>query len=163
MPETERAGIKKKWRLVLERAEKVKGRIEALGGQVGRANIGDEGVEDSIRRRGGSLNEITAPLWREPSDWEFQLGKEGAFRDGSQPQLDKGQLALDPEWAEVLPEAWIDLGNQDPRWILRQGPGADCSIVAGMGVCVEHNRRWKTTVSVNNSGYTSLIMMNSLV
>ncbi|ORY29529.1 hypothetical protein BCR39DRAFT_531983 [Naematelia encephala] len=146
VPESERLAIKKKWRLVLERAEKIKLRIAQLGDQVGRAAVGDAGEEDNIVRRGGIINGVVTEIWNEagPSCSEFTLGKQGVWTDASQPPLAKEQIALSPEWAEIDKDSWNVTEENSSRWMVKQGPGADCSVVAGLGVCMEHNRLWGT-------------------
>lgn len=134
--------IKKRWRLVLERAEKVKKRIEDLGGHVGKVGAGDEAEEQAIRIRGGLTNGVKLDLWSAPSSSMFK----GMKAVESQPELAKEQEAMDPEWAEMDPAAWDQHLTTD-RWLVRQGPGADCSVVAGVGACLDHNRRFGTTVS----------------
>ena len=135
--------MKKKWRLVLERAEKVKARVEELGGQVGKADVGEVGEEQGVLRRGGVMNGVQMELWIEPSEREWK----GLFRDGSQPELANEQKALQAEWAELSETAW-DVGRGKlERWVVRQGPVADCSVVAALGVCMDHNRRYASTVS----------------
>jgi len=142
LPEYERSNAKKRWRLVLERAEKVKKRIEDLGGHVGKVGAGDEVEEEAVMTRGGVMNGVKLDSWREPSASTFRTPVEALER---QPELAKEQEALDPEWAPVNPSSWdIELGQS--KWVVRQGPGADCSVVAGLGACLEHNRRWNTTV-----------------
>jgi len=132
---------------VLERAEKVKRRVEEFGGQVGRAEIGDEGEEGAARRRGGVMNGVQIDMWVEPSEREWSIGKEGVFRDSRQPELADEQKALNAEWAELPTSTWDVDEEKHIRLIVQQGPGADCSVVAGLGVCIEHNRKWGTTVS----------------
>lgn len=143
IPENDRPGIKKKWRLVLERAEKVKKRIEDLGGHVGKVGVGDEVEEEAIVRRGGHVNGSNLDLWSEPRSSTF-AGKGGEV--GHQPELAKEQEALDPEWAEVDVGAWDEKLGEGRR-VIRQGPGADCSVVAGFGACLEHDRDWGTKVT----------------
>lgn len=143
VPAQDVLGIKKKWRLVLERAEKVKKRAEELGGHVGRAGMGDEGEEAAVVRRAGRLHGIETELWRIPSDREFV----GEPWRGVQPELAEEQIKLRAEWAETPREAWKAQMDKGRRWVVRQGVGADCSVVAGLGVCLEHDRRWGTSVS----------------
>jgi calpain-7 len=155
VPESERAGIKKKWRLVLDRAEKVKARVEELGGHVGKVDVGDEGVEEDIRRRGGRMNGLELGLWREPAEREFR-GE--VYRDAAQPDLADEQVRLGAELAPVENEAWdvrMPTGQAE-RWVVTQGAGADCSVVAGIGVCLEHNKRWKRRVSRPRRALTQL-------
>lgn len=138
----DRHTVTKKWRLVLERAEKVKKRILELGGRVGAAEIDDEAEEAAVCRRASRFNNIVAEPWRAPPpDREFVGDR---YRDLTQPELADEQLARDPEWEEVTPSLW-DLKGSD--WQVSQGPGADCSVTAGIGSCLAHNQRWGTTVS----------------
>jgi hypothetical protein len=132
--------VQRKWRLVLERAEKVKRRIEGLGGRVGAASVDEEAEEAAVVRRGARINGFQAALWRAPPDFEFA----GAvWSDARQPDLAAEQLALSPEWAPVPASAW----DAPPgMWEVRQGPGADCSVTAGLGACIAHNARWGTMV-----------------
>ncbi|TXT11061.1 hypothetical protein VHUM_01812 [Vanrija humicola] len=141
----DRTQVSRKWRLVLERAEKVKRRVEELGGRVGSTEIDDEAEEAAVIRRGSRINGANAEVWRgPPPDREFTLSaKEGVFRDGLQPELAVEQLALDPEWAELPASAWEDV-EASTSWAVRQGPGADCSITAGLGSSLAHNTRWGT-------------------
>lgn len=143
VPEHEREAIKKRWRLVLERAEKVKRRIESLGGQVGKVEAGDEGVEAAVARRSGAINGLQLDEWRgDPPDTWFE-GEDGQFREEREPDMPD----VDVIWQEVDRGAWdIDMGKVE-RWTVRQGTGADCSVAAGLGVCIEHNRLWDTKVS----------------
>ena len=144
VPESERATVKRKWRLVLERAEKVKRRIEELGGQVRKPEASDEGQEQAVLRRGIEINGIRAERWSVPSDSAFS-GATFTDPDG-QPELAKEQEELSPEWIEPPRDTWgVQLRKH--RWLVGQGPGADCSVVAGLCSCLEHNRRWNTTVS----------------
>lgn len=141
MPTSERAGVQRKWRLVLERAEKVKKRVEGLGSRVGAAGVDEEAEEAAVVRRGERINGFQASIWRgPPPDFEFS----GApFRDLRQPQLADEQIALGPEWAPLPPAMWE---VEDGKWEVRQGPGADCSVTAGLGACIAHNDRWGTKV-----------------
>lgn len=143
VPDPDKAGIKRKWRLVLERAEKVKNRIEELGGQVGKVGIGDEGEEEAVRRRGGRMNGVDLDRWSLPSNGEFELGR-GVYRAESQPDLAVERDTV--VWREVDEKAWTVVVGEEERWMVNQGAGADCSVVAGLGVCLEHNRRWGTKV-----------------
>ncbi|OCF58147.1 calpain-like protease palB/RIM13 [Kwoniella mangroviensis CBS 10435] len=139
VPAHEVSNIRKKWRLVLERAEKIKYRIESLGGQVGKVEIGDEGEESAVLRRGSRINNLELPLWTgEPSGSEF---REDRFIDDRQPELAEEQLKYNPIWKEVPVEAWSSDKDGD-RWVLKQGPVSDCSVVAAMGVGLEHDRRF---------------------
>ena len=145
VPETETVSVKKKWRLVLERAEKVKRRIEELGGQVGKASIGDEGQEAALIRDGGRINGVYMEAWTQPADWEFVLDKGGSFRDPHQPSLPADQEE-GAEWAEPSPALWTRAATDDAV-VVRQGVGADCSVSAGLTACLNHNRRWASSVS----------------
>ena len=107
----------------------------------------DEGEEDAVRRRGSVMNGVNMESGVEPREDVWRLGKDGAFRDAQQPELADEQIALGPEWAEMPLSAWSTREDKGTRWITKQGPGADCSVVAGLGVCMEHNRRWGTAVS----------------
>ncbi|WVW79913.1 hypothetical protein I302_101883 [Kwoniella bestiolae CBS 10118] len=139
VPLTEVGNIRKKWRLVLERAEKIKNRIESLGGQVGKVEIGDEGEESAVIRRGSRINNIECPVWTgEPRDSEFRGEK---FIDDRQPDLAEEQLIHQPRWRDVPIQSWTENGQED-RWILKQGPVSDCSVVAAMGVGLEHDRQF---------------------
>jgi calpain-7 len=110
---------------------------------VGRAGVGDEGEEAAVVRRGGRLHGIETESWRIPSDREFV----GEPWRGVQPELAEEQIKLRAEWAETPREAWKAQMDKGRRWVVRQGVGADCSVVAGLGVCLEHDRRWGTSVS----------------
>jgi len=143
VPEYERANAKKRWRLVLERAEKVKKRIEDLGGHVGKVGAEDEVEEAAVVARGGNMNGVKLEIWRDPSPGALRAVGEAVE---VQPELAKEQEALDPEWAPLPASAW-DTNLGQGKWVVRQGPGADCSVVAGLGACLEHNSRWNTSVS----------------
>lgn len=140
VPTPERAGIQRKWRLVLDRAEKVKRRIEELGGRVGVVEVDEAAEEAAVLRRGERMNGVQLGIWRVPPDGEF-VGER--FVD-DQPELAQEQIRLDPHWAELPPSAW----EGSSSWNVRQGPGADCSVTAGLGACLAHNSRWGGTVSV---------------
>lgn len=100
----DRSTVTKKWRLVLERAEKVKKRILELGGRVGAAETDDEAEEAAVCRRASRFNNVVAEPWRAPPpDREFVGDR---YRDLTQPELADEQLAHDPEWAEVTPSLW---------------------------------------------------------
>ncbi|WVR04018.1 hypothetical protein IAU60_001017 [Kwoniella sp. DSM 27419] len=145
VPAVESSNVRKKWRLVLERAEKIKARIEALGGQVGRVEVGDQGEEAAVIRRGGHINGVDIPLWTEPTPRLFE-GE--PFVDPSQPELAEEQTCQVPIWSEQPAESW-KVGT-DERWVLQQGPVSDCSVVAAMGVELEHNRQFGTRMAWNN-------------
>jgi len=78
------------------------------------------------------------------------LGKKGVFRVSRQPELSDEQKSLNAEWADSISSSWDVKLDQETQWSVKQGPGADCSVVAGLGVCLEHNRKWSTTVSVES-------------
>lgn len=139
VPAHERDTIKKRWRLVLERAEKVKKRIEDLGGHVARVDPGDEGAEEAVVRRGGVMNGHKLGLWREPSPREFEGGE---FREGEEPDMPD----VDVIWRDIGKEEWDCEVSKDEVWTVRQGTGADCSVAAGLGVSLEHNRLWGSNV-----------------
>ncbi|KAK4687428.1 calpain-7, partial [Tremellales sp. Uapishka_1] len=151
VPSTERANLTKKWRLVLERAEKIKRRIEQLGGQVGKVATEDRLEEDAIRRRGGVVNGVLLEEWRTPSDRGFE-GEQ--WRDERQPELTEDQLSENPVWMAAREDAWKDgeeaemqMGaDKTSKWIISQGRGADCSLVSGLGVCVLYESRWGRSV-----------------
>ena len=126
------------------RAEKVKQRIESLGGKVGKVEIGDEGVEAAVKRRSGLINGLQLSEWTgEPSSREFQTSsKNGAYREDVQPEMPD----VDVEWTKIEDKEWECMIGPGERWTVRQGTGADCSVSAGLGVCIEHNRTWHTTV-----------------
>lgn len=127
----------------MERAEKIKNRIESLGGQVGKVEIGDEGEESAVLRRGSKINNIEVPLWTgEPSEGDFR----DRFVDDRQPELAEEQLKHDPIWKEVPAEAW-SCDKYGDRWVLKQGPVSDCSVVAAMGVGLEHDRHFGNSAS----------------
>lgn len=144
MSAADRPQVQKKWRLVLERAEKVKRRIEELGGRVGTAAVDEEAGEAAVCRRGANMNGIVADIWRaSPPDRDFQ-GE--TYRDSFHLELAEEQLANDPEWAELPASAW-EQDDGSTAWEVKQGPGADCSVTAGLGACLAHNQRWGTSVS----------------
>jgi calpain-7 len=142
VPAHEKEAIRKKWRLVLERAEKVKKRIEGLGGQVAKIDPGDEGTENAVVRRGGLMNGCKLDLWHEPSPREFE-GSE--YREVKEPDMPD----VDVVWKDIGKEEWAcDVGREDV-WTVRQGTGADCSVAAGLGVSLEHNRLWDSKVRLH--------------
>ncbi|WVF66841.1 hypothetical protein IAT40_001583 [Kwoniella sp. CBS 6097] len=137
--------VRKKWRLVLERAEKIKARIESLGSQVGKVEIGDQGEEDAVLRRGGKINGVNVDIWTEPSSRIFE-GEQ--YREGHQPELAEEQIKRDPVWTEVPKESWDAVTGDE--WVMRQGPVSDCSVVAAMGVELGHNRKFGTDLAWSN-------------
>ncbi|WRT65480.1 uncharacterized protein IL334_002423 [Kwoniella shivajii] len=145
VPSNEVVAVKKKWRLVLERAEKVKSRIESLGGHVGKVEIGDTGEEAAVLRRGSRANGVDIPLWVQPNRHDFE-GEQ--YTDSRQPELAEEQLLCDPIWKEVPQEDWKGLDENE--WTVRQGPVADCSVVAAMGVALEHDRQFGTDFGKSN-------------
>ncbi|WWC68846.1 uncharacterized protein I206_102782 [Kwoniella pini CBS 10737] len=145
VPDHDITNIKRKWRLVLERAEKIKSRIESLGGQVGKVEIGDEGEEAAILRRGSKVNGIDVPLWNgEPGSREFE---DERYTEIRQPELADEQIRHNPIWREVPAENW---DNQGDNWILKQGPVSDCSVVAAIGVNLEHDRQFGSSSKIDN-------------
>lgn len=135
--------VQRKWKLVLERAEKVKRRVEELGGRVSNPEVADELEESAVLRRSSRINNVSAEAWRAaPPDREFSSS--APFVDPAQPDLASEQLVLDPEWAELPRGAW-DV-SPSGHWEVRQGPGADCSVTAGLGACLSHNEKWGTKV-----------------
>lgn len=149
VPPSERETIRKRWRLVLSRAEKVKQRIEQLGGKVGKVDIGDEGLEAAVKRRAGLINGIQLLEWTEPTPREFELSSKGSgmgYKEDVQPEMPD----VDVEWTEIPENEWECVIKAQERWTVRQGTGADCSVAAGLGVCIEHNRTWNTNVSVTS-------------
>ena len=121
----------------------MKKRIEDLGGQVAKIDPGDEGLENAVIRRGGLMNGVKLDLWLEPSHWEFE-GSE--YREAVEPDMPD----VDVEWKDLAKEDWeYDVGK-DEIWTVRQGTGADCSVAAGLGVSLEHNRVWDSKVSYDH-------------
>ena len=103
--------------------------------------MSDEVEEEAILHRGGVMNGVHLDMWT-----PGLIRYEG---DIAQPELAEEQEELGPEWADVDPATWsISTSNE---WVVRQGHGADCSVVAGFGACLEHNRRWGTSVSEHNN------------
>lgn len=147
---------------MLERAEKVKSRIEQLGGHVAKAEMGDEGEEVAVLRRGSLINGVAVELWRPPGD-RFDAGE--WYREAVQPESAAAQLDMDPEWKDIQPSSWQQQASNESDWVMRQGPVSDCSIVAAMGVGVKHGEQFGTAVSflqgLKLSGFTDC--RNSLV
>jgi hypothetical protein len=124
----------------------VKQRIEQLGGKVGKVEIGDEGLEAAVKRRSGLINGLQLPEWTDPSPREFEIkAKENGqgYREGKQPEMPD----VDVRWTEIEEKEWDCAIKPEERWTVRQGTGADCSVAAGLGVCIAHNRLWDTKVS----------------
>ncbi|WVQ94450.1 hypothetical protein IAU59_001529 [Kwoniella sp. CBS 9459] len=145
VPANDVPGIRKKWRLVLERAEKIKARIESLGSQAGRVEIGDQGEEGAVLRRGGKINGVNVDLWSEPVNRYFEGER---YREEYQPELAEEQIKRLPVWKEVPPESWDNVSGDE--WVMRQGPVSDCSVVAAMGVELGHNRNFGTDLAWSN-------------
>ncbi|KAL7419785.1 cysteine protease [Cryptotrichosporon argae] len=133
--DTETAAVKKKMRLVLERAEKVKTRLAALGAPAGRVEVG-AGEEDEIVRRSARVNGRELPRWAEPGAREF----EGAMWEQS--MVDTPRDA-EVTWGEPMGE-W---GRRKGKWVVRQGRTADCSVAVALAGCWEHDRRWDSTLA----------------
>ncbi|WWC87652.1 uncharacterized protein L201_002542 [Kwoniella dendrophila CBS 6074] len=145
VPLHEISNIKRKWRLVLERAEKIKGKIENLGSQVGRVEITDQGEELAILRRSSKVNGIDIPLWTsEPCKNEFQSIEK--FIDDRQPELAEEQLKHNPLWKEIPPDCWDTKYSDNSSWILKQGPVSDCSVVVALGVRLEYDKQFKPPI-----------------
>jgi calpain-7 len=104
-------------------------------------DTGDELVESQILDRGARMNGLELQAWREPYKGDFDL-KGARYQEERRTELAQDQVDLGAEWAEVESDAWISR-EKDERVVVTQGAGADCSVVAGMTVCLEHNRRWK--------------------
>ncbi|WWD16725.1 hypothetical protein CI109_101156 [Kwoniella shandongensis] len=141
VPSTEIPTIKKRWRLVLDRAEKIKSRVEQLGGQVGKAEVGDAGEEAAILRRGGKVNGLDLPFWVEPKESWF-VG-EHEYRDEVQPELAEEQIKAQAEWRELPVDTW-DQNSEEDGFSMRQGPIGDCSVVVAIGVKLQHNKDFGT-------------------
>ncbi|ORX36377.1 hypothetical protein BD324DRAFT_651615 [Kockovaella imperatae] len=144
--EQDKAQIRKKWRLVLERAEKVKKKIESLGGSVGKALMTDEGEEEKIKARSSTLNGIKAEIW-EGHGIQAELRDTKPYIDGLQPELTDEAAKLDHSWHAQPDSHWGRDINKTDRWVARQGLGADCSVVAALSGCMEHNRKWGTNLA----------------
>ncbi|EIW69089.1 hypothetical protein TREMEDRAFT_39376 [Tremella mesenterica DSM 1558] len=152
VPSSDVSAVKKKWRLVLERAEKIKRRVEELGGQVGKASVGDEGEEKAVLRRGRKINSYEFEEWVEPSSREFDIGEEGRWK-GDELALPHREGPVD--WLESTNLSWTGFEEKmrrrgQGRCVVRQGIGADCSIAAALTVCLEHNCRWGTKLGAGN-------------
>ena len=143
--DAEKAAIKKKWRLLLERAEKVKRRIETLGDQAGKAAVNDAIQEEGIFRRSGRINGCECEVWVEPNQADFEPGDE-PYKETS--WMDRTIGGHDVDFVRAAPEAWENEWGPIARWMAVQGIGEDCSIAAVLGACLEHNRRHGSTVSV---------------
>lgn len=128
---------------MLERAEKVKSRIEQLGGHVAKAEIGDRGEEIAVLRRASLINGVAVELWRPPGD-TFDAGE--PYREAVQPELAAAQLDMDPEWRDIQADCWLHQAPNEGDWVMRQGPVSDCSVVAAMGVGIKHAGQFGTAV-----------------
>lgn len=141
--------------MVLGRAEKVKLRIEQLGGKVGKVAASDEGSEAAVKRRAGLINGLQLPEWTgEPNAREFELSSRSngeGYREDVQPDMPD----VDVEWTAIPDSEWERHIKPGERWTVRQGTGADCSVAAGLGVCIEHNRTWNTQVSFSRAHLSS--------
>jgi calpain-7 len=133
---------------VLSRAEKVKKRVESLGGSVGKVVGDDAAEEENILRRGGGMNGLKLDLWSVPSHRDFEsAGGTLKWREEEEPDMPD----VDVVWSDIGTEEWdcaVDRETKE-RWVVRQGTGADCSVAAGLGVSLEHNRLWGTRVRRN--------------
>lgn len=130
---------------MLERAEKVKSRIEQLGGHVAKVEIGDRGEEKAVLRRASLVNGVAVELWQPPGD-RFDAGE--SYREAVQPELAAAQLDMDPEWKDIQADCWLHQTPNEGDWVMRQGPVSDCSVVAAMGVGVKHGEQFGTAVSL---------------
>ena len=143
----QRPTIIKRWKMVLDRADKLKKAIESRGGAVGRVAAGDEGREAEVRRKGGIVNGIQLGEWSGPP----RAATEKAWIDPQPPALSPAQVGLDADWRRVtwpsgsIKGKEVAVGDME----IEQGPGADCSVVAALAVCVGHNCRFKSSVSIN--------------
>ncbi|OXB33391.1 calpain-like protease palB/RIM13 [Cryptococcus neoformans] len=147
VPPSDIETVKRKWRLVLERAEKVKSRIEQLGGHVAKAEIGDRGEEKAVLRRASLVNGVAVELWQPPGD-RFDAGE--SYREAVQPELAAAQLDMDPEWKDIQADCWLHQAPNEGDWVMRQGPVSDCSVVAAMGVGVKHGEQFGTAFGWEN-------------
>lgn len=115
---------------------------------MGRVEVDDAGIEGDVVRRGGGMNGLKVELWREPG---AELERGGEWREGEEP--DMPDVEADVVWSEIGGAEWESqnrAGNEKEKegaWVVRQGTGADCSVAAGLGVSLEHNRLWGTKVS----------------
>lgn len=132
---------------MLERAEKVKSRIEQLGGHVAKAEIGDRGEEIAVLRRASLINGVAVELWRPPGD-TFDAGE--PYREAVQPELAAAQLDMDPEWRDIQADCWLHQAPNEGDWVMRQGPVSDCSVVAAMGVGIKHAGQFGTAFGWEN-------------
>ena len=106
---------------------------------MGKVDPGDEGLENAVVRRGGLMNGCKLDLWIEPAAREFE-GDD--FREKEEPDMPD----VDVVWRDIGREEWeIDAGKEEV-WTVRQGTGADCSVAAGLGVSLEHDRLWDSKV-----------------
>jgi hypothetical protein len=61
---------------------------------------------------------------------------------------------VDVVWKDIGKKEWeCDVGKEEV-WTVRQGTGADCSVAAGLGVSLEHNRLWDSRVRHPQRGYS---------
>ena len=133
---------------MLERAEKVKRQIESLGGYVGKGLMADDGEEEIIRQRGSTINGTSTRLWSDPDLGEFESSTDWAESvHDSQPDVPALASGSKVDWHGMASVSWDSKPREKECWVVRQGPGADCSVVAGLSVCLEHNRRWGMRVS----------------
>lgn len=112
---------------------------------MGKVEVSDEQEEDAVYRRGRTMNGVNLERWKEPARWEFEGT---SFRDEREPEMPN----VEADWEEASAADWDVKLPQEEVWTVKQGTGADCSVAAGLGICLEHNRRWGTSVS-NVSGW----------
>ena len=111
--------------------------------------MADGEEEDIIRQRGSVINGISTRIWPAPHDGVSELDTEWEpFMDGTQPDIPATASSSNVNWHGMSSACWESKPTARERWVVRQGPGADCSVVAGLSVCLEHNRRWRSRVSL---------------
>jgi len=93
------------------------------------------------------MNGCKLDLWTEPMEREFGGEK---FREKEEPDMPD----VDVVWRDIGREDWeVDAGKEEV-WTVRQGTGADCSVAAGLGVSLEHDRLWDSKVDPSACGTT---------
>jgi calpain-7 len=141
--------------MVLDRADKLKRAIESRGGAVGKIAAEDQSRSMEIRRQGSVVNGVHLADWDErglnrrlPNEW----------LDPHPPTLSHAQMEFSPVWKRLQwstrtgKEKELDI---DSCLEVEQGPGADCSVVAALAVCLGHHRRHKSFVSILNNAELS--------